>query len=62
MLSEEAVVSQKKALTLTMAAEQLDISTSTLHRRIADGTIRVIDLGGRVRRISQQEIDRLLDG
>jgi excisionase family DNA binding protein len=43
-------------------AERLRVSTKTVRRRIKDGTIRTVPIGGRLVRISSDELRRLLSG
>lgn len=49
-----------KYLPLTVAAEQFEISTRTLRRRIADGTIPGYRVGGRLR-VREDHLDRLAE-
>jgi excisionase family DNA binding protein len=48
------------ARTLPQVADLLGVSRSTIKRRVADGSIRVIRIG-RLVRVPAREIDRLLD-
>lgn len=52
----------KKAWTRQEVATTLGISLRTVDRRIGDGTIRTIRLGGRAVRITDDEVQRILKG
>jgi len=43
-------------------AAWLRVSTKTIRRRIKDGTIRTVPIGGRLLRISSDELLRLVTG
>ena len=43
-------------------ARVFKVSTKTIQRRIKDGTIRTVPIGGRLVRISSDELRRLLSG
>lgn len=49
-------------LTIDEVASILGVSTKTVRRRLADGSLHKAPLGGRAVRISASEIDRLLLG
>lgn len=59
--AREADASPEPLLTVAQFAERLGVSERTLHRRIADGTVRVLKLG-RLVRIHPSELARLLGG
>ena len=46
-------------LSVEQMAAYLGVSTKTIYRRLADGTIRKAPLGSRLIRIPASEIDRL---
>jgi excisionase family DNA binding protein len=48
--------------TVDEVAARLRVSTKTVRRRIKDGTIRTVPIGGRLVRISSDELRRLLSG
>ncbi len=48
--------------TVDEVAARLRVSTKTIQRRIKDGTIRTVPIGGRLVRISSGELRRLLSG
>jgi excisionase family DNA binding protein len=48
--------------TVEEVAARLRVSTKTIRRRIKDGTIRTVPIGGRLVRISSDELRRLLSG
>lgn len=48
--------------TVEEVAARLRMSTKTVRRRIKDGTIRTVPMGGRLVRISSDELRRLLSG
>ena len=48
--------------TVQEVAARLRVSTKTVRRRIKDGTIRTVPLGGRLVRISSDEMRRLTSG
>jgi excisionase family DNA binding protein len=47
-------------LTVEQVARALDISTRTVGRRIRDGIIRKVAIGGRLVRVSSAELQRLV--
>lgn len=49
-------------LTVAETAVRLNVSEKTVRRRIKDGTIRVARIGGRLLRISLEELARLAAG
>lgn len=48
--------------TVEEVAARLRVSTKTVQRRIKDGTIRTLPVGGRLVRISSNELRRLILG
>jgi excisionase family DNA binding protein len=48
--------------TIEEVAKELRVSTKTVRRRIRDGIIRTVPIGGRLVRISSDELRRLLSG
>jgi len=48
--------------TVEEVAARLRVSTKTVRRRVKDGTIRTVPIGGRLVRISSEELRRLLSG
>jgi excisionase family DNA binding protein len=48
--------------TVAEVAARLKVSTKTVRRRIKDGTIRTVPIGGRLLRISSDELRRLISG
>lgn len=46
-------------ITLAQAAERLDVSTKTIRRRIADGSLTGYRVGPQVIRLDPDEVDRL---
>jgi len=48
--------------TVEEVAARLRVSIKTVRRRIKDGTIRTVPIGGRLVRISSDELRRLLSG
>jgi excisionase family DNA binding protein len=48
--------------TVAEVAARLKVSTKTVRRRIKDGTIRTVSIGGRLTRISSDELRRLISG
>lgn len=48
-------------LTMSQAAERLQVSKKTISRRIGDGTLPAIRLGARTIRIDEKELDRYID-
>jgi excisionase family DNA binding protein len=49
-------------LTINEVAAALRVSEKTVQRRIKDGTIRPVQMGGRLVRISSDELARLIAG
>ncbi|WP_131104394.1 excisionase family DNA-binding protein [Ornithinimicrobium sufpigmenti] len=47
--------------TLAAAADRTGISTRTLRRRIADGSLPAYRTGRRIIRVSPQEVDQLME-
>jgi excisionase family DNA binding protein len=50
----------QRYLTVAQAAEQIQVSTKTIFRRIEDGSIRAVKLGPKTVRISVDELDRYM--
>jgi excisionase family DNA binding protein len=50
----------RQLVTIAAAAEQLGICTRTIHRRIADGSLRVYRVGPRLLRVDQTDLDKLI--
>jgi excisionase family DNA binding protein len=48
--------------TVEELAAGLRVSTKTIRRRIKDGTIRTVPIGGRLVRVSSDEVRRLISG
>jgi len=48
-------------LTVAQAAERLQVSTKTIFRRIADGSIVAHRLGSRTIRIAEEELERYME-
>jgi excisionase family DNA binding protein len=60
--TEEPERREAVLLTIGEVAAQLRMSEKTVRRRIKDGTIRKVQLGGRVVRIASDELIRLAAG
>jgi excisionase family DNA binding protein len=45
---------------IAAAADRMGVSTRTLRRRIADGSLRAYRLGPRIIRLDAAEVDRLM--
>ena len=54
------VVTLATLITVKQAAEQMQVSTKTIFRRIEDGSIKAIRLGNKIVRIEQAELDRYI--
>jgi excisionase family DNA binding protein len=49
------------ALTIPQAAAALNMSRATIYRRIEDGTIRAVRIGGLIR-VPTSELERIVNG
>jgi len=58
--SRVAVLDRKQLVTLTEAASYAGISTKTIRRRIADGSLAGYRMGPRLIRVDLNEVDALL--
>ena len=47
-------------LTIAQAAERLQVSTKTIRRRIAEGSLKVKRLGGRTLRITESDLEEFI--
>jgi excisionase family DNA binding protein len=47
-------------VTIAVAAERLSLSTKSVRRRIADGTLPAYRIGPRLIRLDSEDVDRLL--
>ena len=62
LMQDPEASSEPTLHTVEEVAAQLRVSTKTVRRRIKDGTIRTVPIGGRLVRISSDELRRLLSG
>ena len=51
---------QPDLVTIAVAAERLGLSTKSIRRRIADGTLPAYRVGPRLIRLDAEDVDRLL--
>jgi excisionase family DNA binding protein len=62
LLMQDEAPPEPTLYTVEEVAARLRVSTKTVRRRIRDGTIRTVPIGGRLVRISSDELRRLLSG
>jgi excisionase family DNA binding protein len=60
LMQDPAAPPEPTLYTVEEVAARLRVSTKSVRRRIKDGTIRTVPIGGRLVRISSNELSRLL--